>query len=59
MLATNQASFENFEAQGGNFVGNAYDVEKQMVEIGIKQQAIVEQEELEEKDNGMREPLKV
>ncbi|MCI33734.1 hypothetical protein A2U01_0054951, partial [Trifolium medium] len=41
-------------------VENAYDKERQVVEIEMKQHAIMEQkEELEEKDNGMREPLKV
>ncbi|MCI63477.1 hypothetical protein A2U01_0084734, partial [Trifolium medium] len=44
-LTTNQASFEKSEAQVGNFIENAYDLEEQLVKIGMRQHAIVEQEE--------------
>ncbi|MCI66469.1 hypothetical protein A2U01_0087727, partial [Trifolium medium] len=55
MMATNQASFEKSKAQGGNFE-NACDVEEQLVKIGMKQHAMVGQEEPEKEDNGIREP---
>jgi hypothetical protein len=51
MSDTNLASFEKFEAQGGNFVENAYEVEKQLVEIERKHHAIVGQ--AKEKNNGI------
>jgi hypothetical protein len=51
MSDTNPASFEKFEAQGGNFVENAYEVEKQLVEIERKHHAIVGQ--AKEKNNGI------
>ncbi len=56
---TNQASFDKFEARCDNLVEKAYDVERQLVEIKMKQHAIMEQEEFKDKEDGMREPFKV
>jgi hypothetical protein len=60
-LKTNQACFGKFEAQCKNLVENAYDGERQLVEMEMLQHAAVQKEEnfLEDKNNGMKEPSKV
>ena len=59
-LSSNQGTFDGFEVECRNLVKKAIECE-QLVEIEMQQHAVVGKEEnfLEEKSNGMKEPSKV
>jgi hypothetical protein len=59
-LSSNQGSFDGFEVECRNLVEKAIECEK-LVEMEMQQHAVVGKEEnfLQEKSNGMKEPSKV